>query len=223
MDEDQLNHPNAFVYGCDPDYDVWKVKWNPKPKADDPKLRSGGGHIHVCYTNPNSADSIRIGRALDYWVGAPLAEIDPDKRRRLLYGKPGAIRFKPYGLEYRTPSNFWTMDQQRVEAVYYNVAMALNYIKTIDDWRKSFESARYFLEGKESEWDKDTFLSRAMPYEGSLKNIRHKVNIDPSTLELMKGVALSLKMTPPHPEDAWEFEEMPKILVEPESEEGVLS
>lgn len=164
MDEDQLNHPAAFVFGCEPDYNVWAMKWNSKPKCDDPKLRSAGGHIHVCYSNPNQADSIRLGRILDYFVGAPLATLDPDKKRRLLYGRPGAIRFKPYGLEYRTPSNFWTLDPRRVEAVYINVHEAVGLIPHYDIIRPYAESARNFLSGDTSDWDDSYFLGRAFPY-----------------------------------------------------------
>lgn len=167
MDDDQLDHPNAFVFGCDPDYSVWKMKWNTKPSCDDHRLRSAGGHIHVCYTNPNQADSIRLGRLLDMWVGAPLAEIDPDKKRRLLYGKAGAIRFKPYGLEYRTPSNFWTLSPQTVEAVYRNVKEAVDAIRGYDHYATQCESAARFLDGLESSWDREWFQSRGMPYSGS--------------------------------------------------------
>lgn len=164
MDDDQLNHPNAFVFGCDPDYNVWKMKWNTKPKCDDPKLRSAGGHVHVCYSNPNQADSIRLGRLLDYFVGAPLAERDPDKKRRLLYGKPGAIRFKPYGLEYRTPSNFWTLDQHTMEAVYCNVQECVQLIRSYDQLAPQLETARAFLAGEETDWNREYFTARGMPY-----------------------------------------------------------
>lgn len=175
MSDDQLQHPKAFVFGCEPDYNVWLMKWNNKPQCDDPTLRSAGGHIHVGYSNPNMADSIRIGRALDYWVGAPLAEVDPDKRRRLLYGKPGAIRFKPYGLEYRTPSNFWTLAPERVEAVYFNVLEAVAQASHYDSMKRLFESAARFLAGDSAEWDKEYFQARGAAYDAKqAKNVKAK-------------------------------------------------
>lgn len=169
MDDDQLDHPNAFVFGCDPDYSVWKMKWNAKPQCDDHRLRSAGGHIHVCYSNPNQADSIRLGRLLDMWIGAPLAAIDPDKKRRLLYGKAGAIRFKPYGLEYRTPSNFWTLSKQSIEAVYYNVKEAVDCIRGYDHFAHQCESAARFLDGDSPTWDGEWVRSRGAPFvEGAI-------------------------------------------------------
>jgi hypothetical protein len=40
---------------------------------------------------------------------------DSDVNRRLLYGKAGTIRIKPYGIEYRTLSNFWLKGVQQKE------------------------------------------------------------------------------------------------------------
>jgi hypothetical protein len=50
---------------------------------------------------------------------------DPDTRRRQLYGKAGAIRFKPYGIEYRTLSNFWLADPKLIEKVWDMTAFAI--------------------------------------------------------------------------------------------------
>lgn len=128
MDEDQMDSPRAWVFGCEPDFDVWKLEMNPKPMAKDKYLRSAGGHIHVGYANPSPSQSIKIVRALDMYVGAWLAEKDPDTRRRELYGRAGACRFKPYGVEYRTPSNFWLSSEELVRGVYLRVIAAVeNY------------------------------------------------------------------------------------------------
>lgn len=174
MDEDQLNHPSAFVFGCDPDYNVWKMKWNAKPQCDDPKLRSAGGHLHVCYTNPNQADSIRLGRWLDYFVGAPLAMIDPDKKRRLLYGRPGAIRFKPYGLEYRTPSNFWTLQEDLVDKIYFNVAEAVNALPYYSQHEKVILTGKRVLDGEESDFDTSLLYDRCLPLSSTDKPKKKK-------------------------------------------------
>lgn len=185
MDDDQLDHPASWVFGCDPDYDVWKMKWNPKPKSPDPKLRSAGGHIHVCYTNPNMADSIRLGRILDYCVGAPLAMLDPDTKRQELYGKPGAIRFKPYGLEYRTPSNFWTLERRRIEAVAFNVREAVRMLSSFDEYYHFFESARLFLEYRKVPMNMELFNSFLSPYDSDkqLKFVKKPFLQEVKTLE----------------------------------------
>ncbi len=42
----------------------------------------------------------------------PAIILDKDKVRTRNYGKPGNFRPKPYGMEYRTLSNFWINDPQ---------------------------------------------------------------------------------------------------------------
>lgn len=153
MDPEEMKDPRAWVFGCDPDYDVWNKRWNKPPKAADPLLRSAGGHVHVAYENPNVVSSIKIGRALDYFLGAPLAKKDPDKKRAELYGKPGAIRFKPYGLEYRTPSNYWTLSKHNVEFVWRAATAAVRHAEIYQRYEGKFQLARLFLEGKEAEFD----------------------------------------------------------------------
>lgn len=104
--KEELDHPLAHVFGCEPDYNAWKLDFNPKPVSDNPNLRCAGGHIHIG-KKMSKIDSINLVRLLDYWVGTVLAALEPVNERRKLYGSPGSLRFKPYGVEWRTPSNNW--------------------------------------------------------------------------------------------------------------------
>ena len=101
--KEQLLNPKAQEFGCEPDYNCWTLRHNPRPKAANKQLRSSGGHVHVETKLP----PFLVARALDIFVGVPAVRLDPDTRRRELYGKAGACRPKPYGVEYRTLSNFW--------------------------------------------------------------------------------------------------------------------
>jgi hypothetical protein len=60
-----------------------------------------GGHIHISEYN------VDLIRYMDLYLGVPSILMDTDTRRRELYGKAGAYREKPWGLEYRVLSNFW--------------------------------------------------------------------------------------------------------------------
>jgi hypothetical protein len=73
------------------------------------------------FTNKGEPDSIpyvhycaAIVRELDYYLGLPSLKWDTDGRRRKLYGKAGAFRPKPYGLEYRVLSNKWLSDEKLI-------------------------------------------------------------------------------------------------------------
>lgn len=97
-------------FGCNPDYNALTGATNPKPKAADPGLRTAGGHIHIGYEHLGtmSADNQKILAVMcDYMLGLESLLLDNDDMRRELYGKAGATRFKDYGIEYRTLSNFW--------------------------------------------------------------------------------------------------------------------
>jgi hypothetical protein len=115
--KDQLRSRASRVFGCDPDFNVWAMRPNPSPKCDNPCLRSAGGHIHF---GGEFKDKIALGRAADLFIGCPSIVYDSDVKRRSLYGKAGAVRDKPYGLEYRTVSNFWLkghMNMVRQQAI----------------------------------------------------------------------------------------------------------
>jgi len=114
----ELDTPEAWIFGCDPDFNAWDLAWNPKPKAKNPNLRSAGGHGHFGYKFTSKEQVIEAARAADMFIGVPGLLVDSDDRRRELYGKAGAMRFKKYGFEWRTGSNFWTVSINRLEWFY---------------------------------------------------------------------------------------------------------
>ena len=117
FDNKELIHPNALVFGCEPDYNAWTMKENHKPHSDNKNLRTCGGHVHV----GTSVDMVAGVRLMDLYLGVPSVLIDDSPSsiaRRELYGKAGAMRPKPYGFEYRTLSNFWLFSDKLVGWVY---------------------------------------------------------------------------------------------------------
>lgn len=128
----QSFHESAFIFGCEPDFNALTGTRNPKPEASDPGLRTCGGHIHIGYNNiiPVTAESQQImGVMCDYFLGLPSLLIDNDDRRRELYGKAGAVRFKEYGVEYRTLSNFWIFQPRMRRWAFDQVQKAFNFGK----------------------------------------------------------------------------------------------
>lgn len=121
--KDQLAHPGAKRFGCDPDYNVYTGRPNPRPKAEDKSLRSAGGHVHVGTDKKPEA----LIKTMDLMLGVPSVLMDKDEERRKLYGKAGCFRYKPYGVEYRTLSNFWIWDERSIEWVYHQVAESIKF------------------------------------------------------------------------------------------------
>lgn len=126
--KEELATPQAQEFGCMPDFDAWRKCENDKPAADDPNLRSCGGHIHVG-SNIAKKKPIEVIRAMDLFLGVPSVALDTGVLRRNLYGKAGCFRFKPYGVEYRTLSNFWIFDDALMEWAYEGTKRALMFVK----------------------------------------------------------------------------------------------
>lgn len=106
----QLDDPRAQVFGCTPDYNAWlgiEVENKSPNPENDPLLRSAGGHILLGYDKPNKEVNVAFVRLCDALLGVPSVILDQDVDRRKLYGKAGAFRHKPFGVEYRTLSSFW--------------------------------------------------------------------------------------------------------------------
>lgn len=145
--EEELESEAAKVFGCDPDYNAWTGEQNPKPKADDPRLRSCGGHVHVGFDHPHEVDQKRLIKCMDMTLGVPSVIMDshPDAaKRRALYGKRGAYRPKVYGVEYRVLSNFWVHHPTLMEWVWRQTGEAIALSRSafnVDAYDKDIEKA----------------------------------------------------------------------------------
>lgn len=125
---------------CEPDFSAYSMEMNHKPFSEDFTLRSAGGHIHIGYDDVEvpyddelfgyTVDQQRstIVRALDLFISVPMLLVEPDNKRKELYGKAGAFRPKSYGLEYRTPSNFYLTSKELCQGVFNSVTKAIDFI-----------------------------------------------------------------------------------------------
>lgn len=127
VDDDQLQSDEAKLFGCMPDYNVYTEKKNKKPNAKNQNLRSAGFHIHVGYNHPTVPESLRMVKLLDIFLGIPSVIIDPDKKRRELYGKAGAFRLTKYGVEYRTLSSYMMSKDSILNLVWDLLILATNF------------------------------------------------------------------------------------------------
>lgn len=116
--------PAALELGCDPDYNAWTGKANDRPDGNRP-MRTASGHVHIGWTDDENilnADHVErcnmVSKQLDFYLGLPSLMYDHDVRRREMYGKAGACRYKKYGVEYRTLSNAWLNSQELIKWVF---------------------------------------------------------------------------------------------------------
>lgn len=124
--EAEMQTAEAHVFGCEPDYNAWTRRKNPSPKPPHPLMRSAGGHVHIETTLPKR----EVVKAMDLYACLVSLFRDPHGvARRQMYGKPGAYRPKPYGVEYRSLSNFWIFSKPLISWVWDSSAKALEFVE----------------------------------------------------------------------------------------------
>lgn len=128
FDRVYMMHPQAREFGCDPDINAYTKKVNPRPKCDDPFLRSAGGHVHIGWDKPDMETRFALIKACDVFCALPSVSEDKDNLRRKLYGKAGAMRIKPYGVEHRVLSNYWLTDPDYMQRVVFRYKKAVDFI-----------------------------------------------------------------------------------------------
>ena len=123
----------ALEFGCDPDMNAYTGLVNPAPDNRS-TLRTAGGHVHVGYHmyQMDNEYARMVAKSMDLFLGVPSVLIDPDQRRREMYGKAGAYRLKSYGIEYRTLSNFWIHSDNLIGWVFDQSRVAVEKAHTVN-------------------------------------------------------------------------------------------
>ena len=123
--------------GCEPDFNAYTLAENPPPENLE-KFRVAGGHVHVGWTRDADIEDpahfqacARVARNMDLYLGVPsILEDQSGAARRIMYGAAGAFRPKPYGLEYRSLSNYWIFSSVLREAVFKRAHTTIHNLLT---------------------------------------------------------------------------------------------
>jgi len=141
----QLKHPQAMTIGCEPDWNAWTDRQNPRVSVEKlENIRVSGGHVHISYefnqAKPTPESQLELVRWCDLFLGVPSVLLDTDTVRRQFYGKAGNFRPKLYGVEYRTLSNFWIASQETCQWVFSQIQAMIarmnegKQLSTVDCW-----------------------------------------------------------------------------------------
>lgn len=123
----ELTHPICKKFGCQPDYDAFRVEENVIPEgATERSFRTCGGHVHIGNVEgieklQDFNGRIHTVKLFELILGTPGVLLDNTPasiKRRSLYGGAGAHRPKEYGVECRSLSNFWTQTPELVGFIW---------------------------------------------------------------------------------------------------------
>ena len=117
------------IFGCDKDADAIDPDYDsPDLDVTKHKWRYFGGHIHISDFNCIIKDYPKpMIRLMAICVGNVCNALSPfreeEKLRTFKYGQPGRFRIQNYpdgniGVEYRSPSNYWTTNLETTEEVF---------------------------------------------------------------------------------------------------------
>ena len=147
--------------GCNPDYNAYSLEANPVPNAELP-FRTGSGHVHVGFCEPDEEllydfdhfeRCAQLSRQMDFLLGLPSLNWDGDTKRRELYGKAGAFRPKPYGMEYRVLSNAWVESENLAGFVFNQTVKAQTLLEEgLDLFEVYGEYAKNCINTGQTEW-----------------------------------------------------------------------
>ena len=131
--------PEEVEMGCDPDFNAYTFSVNPRPDQARP-MRTAGGHVHIGLgSNLDIGDMDvqyemnKVIQLMDIYLGVPSVILDQDVERRSMYGKAGACRYKSYGVEYRSLSNFWVHDTALMAWVFQQSELAVSQLANYED------------------------------------------------------------------------------------------
>lgn len=136
---EELAHPQAMEFGCDPDFNCYNGQQNIKPQIRDITLRSAGFHWHIGFENPNIKYSVKLIRYMDLYMGVPSVLLDRDTKRRKLYGKAGAFRIQPYGVEWRVLSSFFLKSPDLIALMYRQLEKAIQAFEDSEELPNPYE------------------------------------------------------------------------------------
>ena len=110
----------------------------PKEIIQNSTDRSGGGHVHIGDERLLRDYGLWLAPSaviMDLLIGIPSLFLDRDPtspQRRRIYGQAGRFRICSYGMEYRTPGNFW-LESPKLAGLMYDLCEFVCNLVCSDD------------------------------------------------------------------------------------------
>jgi len=169
---------NAKVLGCSPDVNAWTGDVNTPPDVNKlGRIRHLGGHLHVGWrkdgdphTENHTKNCRELVQQLDWALGMWSVKMDPDtSRRAMAYGRAGACRYKPYGVEYRVLSPFWVFSPANRVNVWNRMQSAIRNMRQEFFPETKYEFNDTLIQNiNDARWDVEFASTNFYPIEATL-------------------------------------------------------
>ena len=134
--------PEALEFGCEPAYSAMENGSMIDAPSPYTPWRTAGGHIHVGDEKYKNRDyAVKAVKTLATVMEPYLkmgASIDAHAVRMGGYGQVGAMRWKPYGFEWRAPSNAWLRSANSIGFMWDAVTYILDKMDDLDSLQMDY-------------------------------------------------------------------------------------
>lgn len=139
-----MSDSRSQVVACDIEYNAYNMQPNYfiQDALKNTSMRTSGGHLHLSGVSSDSiSDKTKYPLfvyMLDLFLGISSLLVEKDqtqKDRRKFFGKAGSFRIKPYGIEYRVLSSWWTRKPEYCGLVYRICEFVFEFMNN-DMWQK---------------------------------------------------------------------------------------
>lgn len=171
--------------GCDPDYNAYTGKQNiPHTATSLGTYRFVGGHIHIGWTeNQNVKDYTHLDackdvvKQMDCFIKPLQIFTSTMDLRQSYYGEAGNYRPKPYGVEYRTPSNWWIWEKEDRKLIFNQVQKGMRLLIEEDRLINRYDYGIYWSDINSSMYNYEFIVNNTLPSFLYKNNILNKEEI----------------------------------------------
>jgi len=132
--KEQLVSLQASESGCSPTFDIWSNSRIRAIDISESNNRYAAGDIHLSWPLPEDRkqrvrQAKTIVKYMDVIVGmTEVARTAHNERVSAGFGNPGIHRLTAYGVEYKTPSNFWLLSDARRKWIFNTSIQIINEV-----------------------------------------------------------------------------------------------
>jgi hypothetical protein len=144
FNSENLEDKRAKEAGCEIEYNAYNFKPNNniEEALRNTSVRTSGGHLHLSGEKYDAIDDKTLYPIfvymMDLFVAIPSILIEKDysqRDRRKIFGKAGSYRIKPYGIEYRVLSSWWTGKPEYSALIYRMCEFVFEFMNN-EMWKK---------------------------------------------------------------------------------------